>query len=227
MTSPRFLAALAVLFIAVDVVSADGTLESAEFLQVADALSPCPFNEQERFPSSSLPKAVSDHLWRDYYQPSGEERLPDAIGGFALDLNEDGNLEYFLEPPLGGSGGTHYAVVSRLGGVWREVLSLQGQFCLLPPVGGWHPVVAMYRGGWEIYGKSRYEFSDARSRRVWSALFDHGKVTEAARERPHPTAGRAPDGSAPGQGASSVAREATPPSAPPALSRVTSPSPEK
>jgi hypothetical protein len=101
MTSPRFLAALAVLFIAVDVVSADGTLESAEFLQVADALSPCPFNEQERFPSSSLPKAVSDHLWRDYYQPSGEERLPDAIGGFALDLNEDGNLRVLLGTPPG------------------------------------------------------------------------------------------------------------------------------
>jgi len=184
MTSPRFITALAVLFIAADLVAADGTVESAEFLQVAAALSPCPFGKQERFPSSSLPSAVSDHLWRDYYQPFGAERLPDVIGGFALVLNEDGNLEYFLETPLGGSGGTYYAVVSRLDGVWKEVLSFQGWFCLLAPVSGWHPVVAIYRGGSEIYAKSRFEFSDGRYHQAWSALFDHGKVTEAAGERP-------------------------------------------
>lgn len=192
-----------------------GTIESAKFVHVADALSPCPFGEQGRFPASSLPRAVSEHLSRDYYEVYGAGRLPDVIGGVAVDLNEDGNLEYFLETPLGGSGGTHYAVVSRLDGVWKEVLSLQGQFCLLPLVGGWHPVVALYRGGWEIYGKSRYEFSDGRYHQVWSALFDHGKVTEASRERPHPTAGRGPAGSAPGQGASSVSRAAGTPSASP------------
>ena len=112
MTLRRFITALAVVFIAVDLVSAERTIESAKFLHVADALSPCPFDGQKRFPSSSLPSAVSEHLWRDYYRPYGEGRRPDAIGGFALDLNEDGNLEYFLETPLGGSGGTHYAVVS-------------------------------------------------------------------------------------------------------------------
>lgn len=154
---------------------ADPSEETQAFLRVKDSQWSYSASKEEHFKRSSFPKGLRKVL-EGYFIPYGIDR--EEYVGFAHDLNGDGEKEFFIETPLGGSGGPHFTVVSCREGKWTEIASFQGGFHLLRAKDGWLPIVGYARGGSDSYHKFRLEFSDGIYREVWSAMITDGRVIE-------------------------------------------------
>lgn len=155
--------------------SADPSEAAEAFLHVYDSQWSYSAPKEERFKRWSFPNG----LWQvveGYFTPYGINR--EEYVGFTHDLNGDGQKEYFIETPLGGSGGPHFTVVSLRQSEWVEIASFQGGFHLLRGKNGWLPIVGYARGGADNYYKFRLEFRDGAYHEVWAANFTGGKITE-------------------------------------------------
>jgi len=156
-------------------VYADPSEEAQTFLRVEDSQWSYSALKEEHFKRSSFPNGLWEVV-EGYFRPYGIDR--EDYVGFTHDLNGDGQKEYFVETPLGGSGGPYFTVVTLRDGKWVEIASFQGGFHLLRVKNGWLPIVGSARGGADNYYKFRLEMHDGVYREVWAANFSGGKITE-------------------------------------------------
>ncbi len=159
----------------------DPSPEAEAFLKVPDAV--WSWNrEAQVFDPADLPeelgKIVSSQL-----SPSG--RPITKYHGYSLDLNDDKSPEYFLRSELGGSGGPHYFIYSKLAAGWASIGDLQGAFHLLKPENGWNPIIGTTRGGGDSFAKFRLELRGDRYDEIWIAHFDAGQIIPPQGLFPH------------------------------------------
>ncbi|MCU0795869.1 MAG: hypothetical protein MUF31_08040 [Akkermansiaceae bacterium] len=160
---------------------ADPSQATLEALKVPDAVD-VPILEKrltkEEFPSGLL-AAMERYGWGGNKAPiNGEMDLsvPEEVDFRIVDLNSDGNPEYFANTYLGGTSGPSFLLFSKLGEHWK-CIGESSNFKLLPLKEGWHPIVSFGRSG-SIYFKHYYEFGEGSYHHVETDEISDGKVTK-------------------------------------------------
>ena len=153
---------------------ADPSEAAQAFLQVKDADWSSSALNEEHFEKSSFPKGLWDKI-SGYFEGITDR---ETFTGYKYDLNKDGSPEYFIETPLGGSGGPYFTLVSLTDKGWREIGAFQGGFYLMKHSSGWTPIVGYSRGGADNFYKFRLEFDGTSYRETWAANFSGGKIIQ-------------------------------------------------
>ena len=169
----KFIAAFFALLL-VPQLRADPSEAAQRFLAVDDAdWSSSALNEVQ-FKKSSFPKGLWSQI-EGYFDGITDR---ETFIGYIHDLNDDGTLEYFIETPLGGSGGPHFTLLTLTDEGWQEIGAFQGGFHLIKHPDGWAPIVGYARGGADNYYKFRLEFDGTHYKEVSAANFSGGKVIQ-------------------------------------------------
>lgn len=178
-------------------VCADPTEDEAKFLKIEGADPSYRVGEMETFRKADLPAGILE-LMQGYDWGSAEGSLPATFQGYRLDLNKDGQKEYFIKTIYGGSGGPAFMVFARIRDSWRVILDFQGGFGIVPTATQWPKIVATSRGGGGTYGKLHFEFEAGQYRETLRESYVRGLITrkvipKAAKDEAQPgsaTAGR-------------------------------------
>jgi len=156
---------------------ADPNEDEEKFLLVPGDHKFYPGTDETTFKRSELPKPVLSLLDQlDWGKADGSE--PDSYVGYAIDLNNDEKMEYFIETIRGGSGGPAFVVLAEMKGRWTTITDFQGGFYIIPVANSWPHLVVISRGGGGNYSKDRFEFESGSYRMTVAEHYDRGKITK-------------------------------------------------
>ena len=168
----------AIVAIALLPLFADSTPEAKKFLNVPDAIWSYDVHKIEEFDKTNLDKGIFNCL-AQYSSWNLDESPPIGFKGFKIDLNNDGQMEYFIiHPHWGGTGGPYFFILSCIKDKWTVIGEFQGWFYLLPADKKWIPVICYGRAGQTYYRKSLLRFINGKYRETEVYIFDNGKITK-------------------------------------------------
>ncbi len=171
------LVALSLLILANGSVVAGPFPGEEKFLVVKGGERITPNKENEAL--SDLPKELLSELGNYDFGTAENSGPPANLRGFAVDLNHDGKLEYFIvTPALSGSGGVGYFLFSQIGKKWSLVSDFQGAIYIFPAKKGWPKLVTISRGGAGTWAKTYSEFKDGKYHDKMVERFERGTITK-------------------------------------------------
>jgi hypothetical protein len=156
---------------------ADPTEDEEKFLKIEGADPSYRVREMETFKKADLPAGIIE-LMQGYDWGSADGSLPATFQGYRLDLNKDGQKEYFIETIYGGSGGPAFMVLARIRDKWSVILDFQGGFGIVPTSTEWPEIVSTSRGGGGTYAKLHFEFEVGRYRETIRESYVRGTITK-------------------------------------------------
>ena len=158
-------------------VRADPNEDEQRFLTIEGADKSFYGRDEQKFKKADLPAGVVAILDRqDWGTANGAS--PDSFVGYHLDLNKDGNKEYFIETIYGGSGGPAFLVLAESDKKWRSILDFQGAFHIIPLKDGWPRIVTTGRGGGGNFSKVVHQYEGTAYRATMLERYVRGVVTQ-------------------------------------------------
>jgi hypothetical protein len=157
------------------VVCADPSAEEEAFLRVPGSIRPA-YNPDKNFRVADLPAGMREVL-RAYDWRAPDGALPAKLHGFTFDLNQDGNLEYFIATIYGGSGGPDYMILTESETGWSVIGGFQGALHVKPTSASWPDLVTTSRGGGGIWAKTHHVFRGGKYVSVLIEHYQRGVIT--------------------------------------------------
>lgn len=117
------------------------------------------------------------------YDWGDDSALPKNLYGYILDLDGDGQVEYFIRTIHGGTAGRAYLVLTLSPKGWRIIGDFQGWFYLVHAGNDWLGIVVCSRGGMESFRKALLRFCDGQYVETSVERFENGEITKAGSSR--------------------------------------------
>lgn len=165
-----------VIVLLVSSVSADPNEDEERFLKIEGADPSYRVREMETFKKADFPAGILE-LIQEYDWGNADGSLPATFQGYRLDLNKDGQKEYFIETIYGGSGGPAFMVLACIRDKWSVILDFQGGFGVVPTTAEWPKIVSTSRGGGGTYAKLHFEFEAGQYRETIHEAYIRGTIT--------------------------------------------------
>lgn len=164
---------------------ADPTEEALRFLAVPGSTAHFRGTDEIEFQRAALPKELLDLLDHSTGQ-AHDGKLPSSFFGYLIDLNNDLIGEYAVETTFGGSGGPHFLLAGKVGGVWKLIGQFHGGFHVVPSQESWVTLICYSRGGNDKYSKQRLQFTNGEYRQTRIEKYDHGHIETTLPNRENP-----------------------------------------